>query len=218
MGELTGEDYQFFDNYLGVRQAPIEDSNEDAEGSNCDHQGNIISSSNYNHADIESALTLTSHHRSKEIIEVLNVEMASIIEKSNCVEHSVFNKTAPQESNDNSIGDLLHHLNQPAIETSYAMPNSQGDELVCYLQNLHPMTKGEPIICYWKRQIVTGNFPNLGQISLKYLTIATGPACVERVFSHIGRLKTPTRATLSSRTIAHHTCLKEWLNDETPPH
>ncbi|MBW0471874.1 hypothetical protein O181_011589 [Austropuccinia psidii MF-1] len=88
--------------------------------------------------------------RSKEIIEVLNVEMASIIAKSNCVEHSNLNKTAPQESSNNSIGDLLHHLNQPAIETSYSMPNSQGDELVCYLQNLHPMTKGEPIICYWK--------------------------------------------------------------------
>ncbi|MBW0490152.1 hypothetical protein O181_029867 [Austropuccinia psidii MF-1] len=30
MGELTDEDYQFFDYYLGVRQAPIEDSDEDA--------------------------------------------------------------------------------------------------------------------------------------------------------------------------------------------
>ncbi|MBW0528524.1 hypothetical protein O181_068239 [Austropuccinia psidii MF-1] len=61
MGELTDEDYQFFDDYLGVRQVPIEDSNEEVEGSNCDHQGKIVSSSNYNHADIESALTLTSH-------------------------------------------------------------------------------------------------------------------------------------------------------------
>ncbi|MBW0540425.1 hypothetical protein O181_080140 [Austropuccinia psidii MF-1] len=38
MGELTDEDYQFFDDYLGVRQAPIEDSDKDAEGSNCNHQ------------------------------------------------------------------------------------------------------------------------------------------------------------------------------------
>ncbi|MBW0486765.1 hypothetical protein O181_026480 [Austropuccinia psidii MF-1] len=100
--------------------------------------------------------------QSKEIIEVLNGEMAPIIEKSNCVEHSNSNGTAPQESSNDSIGDLLNHLIPPAIETSYAMPNSQGDELVCYLQNLHPMTKGEPIICYWKRQIVTGSFSNLG--------------------------------------------------------
>ncbi|MBW0548768.1 hypothetical protein O181_088483, partial [Austropuccinia psidii MF-1] len=67
--------------------------------------------------------------RSKEIIEVLNVEVALIIAKSNCVEPSDLNKTAPQDSSNDSIGDLLHHLNQPAIETSYAMPNSQGDEL-----------------------------------------------------------------------------------------
>ncbi|MBW0466735.1 hypothetical protein O181_006450 [Austropuccinia psidii MF-1] len=39
MGELTDEDYQFFDNYLGVRQVPIADSDKDSEGSNCDHQG-----------------------------------------------------------------------------------------------------------------------------------------------------------------------------------
>ncbi|MBW0528525.1 hypothetical protein O181_068240 [Austropuccinia psidii MF-1] len=123
--------------------------------------------------------------------------MASIIAKSNCVEHSDLNKTAPQESSENSIGDLLHCLNQPAIETSYSIPNSQGDEL---------------------HQIVTGNFPNPGQIALRYLTIAAGSACVEQVFSHGGRLKTPTQATLGSRTIAHLTCLNEWLNEETPPH
>ncbi|MBW0533592.1 hypothetical protein O181_073307 [Austropuccinia psidii MF-1] len=63
IGKLTDVDYQSFDNYLGVRKEPIEESDKDAEGSNCDNQGNIISSSNYNHADIESCLTLTSYQQ-----------------------------------------------------------------------------------------------------------------------------------------------------------
>ncbi|MBW0546988.1 hypothetical protein O181_086703 [Austropuccinia psidii MF-1] len=29
MGQLTNEDYKFFDNYLGLKQAPIEDSNDE---------------------------------------------------------------------------------------------------------------------------------------------------------------------------------------------
>ncbi|MBW0465077.1 hypothetical protein O181_004792 [Austropuccinia psidii MF-1] len=123
-------------------------------------------------------------NQSKEIIDVLNVEIALIISKTTSVNQSDLQGTAPQDFSNDSIGDLLSHLNLPAIKTSYATPNSQGDELICYLQNLHPMTK----------------------------------VCVERVFSHSGRLKTPTRAALGSRTIAHLTCLKEWLNEETSPH
>ncbi|MBW0482299.1 hypothetical protein O181_022014 [Austropuccinia psidii MF-1] len=52
MGELTDEDYPFFDNYLGIRLVPIEDSDNEGWGSNSDHQFKSISSSNYYHADI----------------------------------------------------------------------------------------------------------------------------------------------------------------------
>ncbi|MBW0556133.1 hypothetical protein O181_095848 [Austropuccinia psidii MF-1] len=116
---------------------------------------------------------------------------------------------SPQELSETENTDLLQHLKHPPIEASYELLRSQGDELLCYLQNLHPMTKGELIINFWKRQIITGNFPTLGKIALRYLSIVAGPECVERVFSHSGRLKTPTRAAPGSRTIAHLTCLKE---------
>ncbi|MBW0463203.1 hypothetical protein O181_002918 [Austropuccinia psidii MF-1] len=79
------------------------------------------------------------------------------------------------------------------------------------------MSRGEHIVDYWKRQIVTGNFPLLGKIALQYLSIPASSASVKRVFSQSGRLKCPARAGLGSRTIAHLTCLKEWLNDEQPP-
>ncbi|MBW0549607.1 hypothetical protein O181_089322 [Austropuccinia psidii MF-1] len=114
--------------------------------------------------------------------------------------------------------DLLRHLKESLIEASYDVPNGQGDELVCYLKNLYPMTKGEPIINYWKRQIITGNFPMLGQIALHYLTIPAGSTCIKRVFPHSGRLRTPTWEALGAQTISHLTCLKEWLNDETSPY
>ncbi|MBW0531388.1 hypothetical protein O181_071103 [Austropuccinia psidii MF-1] len=159
-------------------------------------------------------------HQSKEVIEVLNNEMGSLISQKNFEDQANLRTSSPQDMSKSEHSDLLCHLNKPPIEASYKVPNSQGDELVCSLQNLHPMTKGEPInsyYTYWKRQIVTGNFPTLGQIALRCLTIAAGSAYVERVFSHSGRLRTPTRAALGARTIAHLTCLKEWLNDETTP-
>ncbi|MBW0466960.1 hypothetical protein O181_006675 [Austropuccinia psidii MF-1] len=99
----------------------------------------------------------------------------------------------------------------------YDVLHSQDDEVTSYLQNTHPMTKGEHILDYWNHQIISGNFPNLGKVALRYLSIPASSASVERVFSHSGRLKCLTRASLGSRTIAHLTCLKEWLNNECPP-
>ncbi|MBW0488816.1 hypothetical protein O181_028531 [Austropuccinia psidii MF-1] len=112
--------------------------------------------------------------------------------------------------------DLLKHLKEPPIEASYDVLQSQGDELASYLQNNHPMPKGEHIIDYWKCQILCGNYPKVGKLALRYLSIPASSASVEHIFSHSGRLKCPTWASLGARTIAHLTCLKEWLNDESP--
>ncbi|MBW0517678.1 hypothetical protein O181_057393 [Austropuccinia psidii MF-1] len=113
--------------------------------------------------------------------------------------------------------DLLTHLQQMPIEASYNELNSHYDEVGTYLQNLNPMVRGEKVMDYWKRQILSGHYPDLGKLAFKYLSIPSSSASVERVFSHSGRLKSPTRASLGSRTIAHLTCLKEWLNNEFPP-
>ncbi|MBW0499793.1 hypothetical protein O181_039508 [Austropuccinia psidii MF-1] len=112
--------------------------------------------------------------------------------------------------------NLLKHLKEPPIEAPYDVLQSQGNELASYLQNDHPMAKGKHIIDYWKCQILCGNYPKLGKLALRYLSIPASSALVEHVFSHSGRLKCPTRASLGARTIAHLTCLKEWLNDESP--
>ncbi|MBW0548631.1 hypothetical protein O181_088346 [Austropuccinia psidii MF-1] len=113
--------------------------------------------------------------------------------------------------------DLLKHLKEPPIEASYDVLQSQGNELASYLQNNHLMAKGKHIIDYWKCQILCSNHPKLGKLVLRYLSIPASSALVECVFSHSGRLKCPTWASLGARTIAHPTCLKEWLNDESPP-
>ncbi|MBW0464617.1 hypothetical protein O181_004332 [Austropuccinia psidii MF-1] len=112
--------------------------------------------------------------------------------------------------------DILHHLDQAPMESTLDFSHSEEDEVLIYLQNLHPVGKGEHILEYWKRQIITGNFPTLGKIAFRYLSIPASSASVERVFSHSGKLKSPVRASLGSRTIAHLTCLKEWLNDDKP--
>ncbi|MBW0568037.1 hypothetical protein O181_107752 [Austropuccinia psidii MF-1] len=170
------------------------------------------------HEGIFNQLGVPIHHF-KEIIKVLNIELASMITKQKLADQAQLELQcgSPQELSETENTDLLRHLKHPPIEASDELLRSEGDNLLCYLQNLHPMTKGEPTINYWKCQIITGNFPTLGKISLRYLSIAAGSACVQRVFSHSGRLKTPTRAALGSRTIAHLTCLKEWLNEEAPP-
>ncbi|MBW0528604.1 hypothetical protein O181_068319 [Austropuccinia psidii MF-1] len=78
------------------------------------------------------------------------------------------------------------------------------------------MVRGEQVVDYWKIQILNGQYPNLGRMAFEYLSIPSSSASVERVFSHSGRLRSPTRASLGSRTIAHLTCLKEWLNNDFP--
>ncbi|MBW0491232.1 hypothetical protein O181_030947 [Austropuccinia psidii MF-1] len=117
-------------------------------------------------------------HRSKEIIEVLNIELASMITKRKLSDQAQLELQCgcPQELSETENTDLLRHLKHPPIEASYELPRSQGDKLLCYLQNLHPMTKGEPIINYWKHQIITCNFPTMGKIALRYLSITVGSA------------------------------------------
>ncbi|MBW0571471.1 hypothetical protein O181_111186 [Austropuccinia psidii MF-1] len=151
-----------------------------------------------------------SSSRAKEVIDLLAGECAQL--RINDGDDDLVNN-GPQSSNNLSEPDnfdLLKHLKEPLIEASY-------DVLQSYLQNDHPMAKGEHIINYWKRQFLCGNYPKLGKLALRYLSIPASSASVERVFSHSGRLKCSTRASLGARTIANLTCLKEWLNDESPP-
>ncbi|MBW0475225.1 hypothetical protein O181_014940 [Austropuccinia psidii MF-1] len=82
--------------------------------------------------------------------------------------------------------NLLKHLNEPSIEASYDVLQSQGNELASYLQNDHPMAKGKHIMDYWKRQIPCGNYPKLGKLVVRYLSISASSASVEHVFSHSG--------------------------------
>ncbi|MBW0466093.1 hypothetical protein O181_005808 [Austropuccinia psidii MF-1] len=90
--------------------------------------------------------------------------------------------------------DLMRHLGQLPIETNVATGQCHKDE------------------------IIMGIFPNLSKISFCYMSIAASSASVERVFSQSGRLKSPARAALGTRTSAHLTCLKECLNQEEPPY
>ncbi|MBW0521998.1 hypothetical protein O181_061713 [Austropuccinia psidii MF-1] len=67
--------------------------------------------------------------------------------------------------------DLMRHLGQPPIETNVATGQCHKDEVLAYLQNLHPMSEGKHIINYWKHQIIMGIFPNLGKIAFCYMSI-----------------------------------------------
>ncbi|MBW0590050.1 hypothetical protein O181_129765, partial [Austropuccinia psidii MF-1] len=150
--------------------------------------------------------------RSQHIIGRLLDECHGIMVQTGFTEEDSMIQPPSNDASDQESIDLLKHFNQTPLVASYNVNNPQGDEVILYIQNLHPITKGEHILDYWKRQIVAGNFPNLGRLAQKYLSIHASSAVVERVFSHSGRLKCPTRASLGSRTIAHLTCLKEWLN------
>ncbi|MBW0475835.1 hypothetical protein O181_015550 [Austropuccinia psidii MF-1] len=152
----------------------------------------------------------------KEVIDLLASECTqlSINEGDDTVEHNGPPSSDNLSEPDNF--DLLKHLKKLPIEASYDVLQSQGNELESYLQNNHPMAKGKHIMDYWKCQILCDNYPKLGKLVLRYLSIPASSASVEHVFSHSGRLKFPTRASLGARTIAHLTCLKEWLNDESP--
>ncbi|MBW0506781.1 hypothetical protein O181_046496 [Austropuccinia psidii MF-1] len=156
-------------------------------------------------------------HQAKEVINILACKCSTLTQnKQSSLVRGDLKSSSDNLSNPETF-DLLKHLKQPPIKVTYDALHSQDDEVTSYLQNTHTMTKGEHILDYWKRQIISGNFPSLGKVALRYLSIPASSASVERVFSHSGRLKCPTGASLGSRTIAHLTCLKEWLNDEFPP-
>ncbi|MBW0519923.1 hypothetical protein O181_059638 [Austropuccinia psidii MF-1] len=172
--------------------------------------------------------------RSKRIIDKLCHECATLNAHVNSEEEHLDAKLRSDKMSDAEIFDLLNHLQQIPIETTSEKIYFQYDEVGTYLQNLNPMIRGEQVIGYWKVsnwitssafneadfhvqcQILSGHFPNLGIIAFTYLSIPLSSACVECVFSHSGCLKSPTRASLGSRTISHLTCLKEWLNNYFP--
>ncbi|MBW0555839.1 hypothetical protein O181_095554 [Austropuccinia psidii MF-1] len=187
MGQLTNEDYDFFDDYLAITNNSIEDSNNN---------------------DQESI---------KAVINILECKCSTLAQNKQSGGVTGYRKSSSDNLREPETFDLLKHLKQPLIEAMYDVLHSHNDEVTSYLQNTHPMTKGEHILDYWKCQIISQNFPNLGKVVLRYLSIPASSASVERVFSHSGRLKCSTRASLGSRTIAHLTFLKEWLNNEYPP-
>ncbi|MBW0464324.1 hypothetical protein O181_004039 [Austropuccinia psidii MF-1] len=153
-------------------------------------------------------------HRANTIISLLSRECYALQEERSRQCQPTIRMSSPEDPSESDEPDILRHLNQAPMESSQVFSASQEDEVLTYLQNLHPISKGEHIMDYWKRQFITGNFPNLAKIAFRYLSIPASSASVERVFSHSGKLKSPVRASLGTRTIAHLTCLKEWLNDE----
>ncbi|MBW0575035.1 hypothetical protein O181_114750 [Austropuccinia psidii MF-1] len=147
--------------------------------------------------------------RSRMIIEFLCRECTGMQAKNN---QSVCASNSPDYQSDPDKLDILHHLNQVPMESSQVFSSSDEDEVLNYLQNSHPVGKGEHILDYLK--IITGDFSTLGKIAFQYLRIPASSACVECVFSHSGKLKSSMQASLGAQTIAQLTCLKEWLNDE----
>ncbi|MBW0476191.1 hypothetical protein O181_015906 [Austropuccinia psidii MF-1] len=88
------------------------------------------------------------------------------------------------------------------------------EKVIVYLQHHYPIMEDEDILSYWKCQILTGKFLELGKIALQYLSLPSSSACIEKVFSQSDHLITPTHAQVESKTIAHLCCFKEWLNSE----
>ncbi|MBW0565197.1 hypothetical protein O181_104912 [Austropuccinia psidii MF-1] len=81
-----------------------------------------------------------------------------------------------------------------------AAKKKNSNKLEAYLNNIHPSLEDESIMDYWKRQMVNNIFPNLGKIAHKYLAITASSASVESVFSQSGKIKSPWRGSLSSRS------------------
>ncbi|MBW0466311.1 hypothetical protein O181_006026 [Austropuccinia psidii MF-1] len=115
MGQLTNEDYDFFDDYLAVTKNSIEDSDNNV-------------GLKYNQAWECSTLA-----QNKQSGQVTGDQRSS---SDNLSEPETF--------------DLLKHLKQPPIKTMYDVLHLQDDAVTSYLQNTHPMTKGEHILDYWK--------------------------------------------------------------------
>ncbi|MBW0579226.1 hypothetical protein O181_118941 [Austropuccinia psidii MF-1] len=125
-------------------------------------------------------------HQAKEVINILAWECSTLAqnEQSGGV-------TGDQESSADNLSkqetfDLLKHLKQAPIEATYDVLHLQDDEVTSYLQNIHPMTKGEHILDYWKCQVISQNFSSLGKVALRYLSIPASSGSVERVSSHSG--------------------------------
>ncbi|MBW0463873.1 hypothetical protein O181_003588 [Austropuccinia psidii MF-1] len=165
--------------------------------------------------------------QSKQIIDKIYHECATLNAHVSSEEKRLDEKLLSDEMSDPESFSLLNHLQQIPIETNYKKVYSQYDEVGKYLQNLNPIVRGEQVIDYWKvsnwftsndfhfqHQILSGHFPNLGKITFKYFSIPSSSASVECVFSHSGCLESTKRASPGSRTIAHLTCLKEWLNND----
>ncbi|MBW0503174.1 hypothetical protein O181_042889 [Austropuccinia psidii MF-1] len=89
-------------------------------------------------------------HQAKEVIDLL-VHECSILTQNNKSAHK---RGESQSSADNlskpESFNLLKHLKQLPIEATYDVLHSYDDEVASYLQNTHPMTKGEHIVDYWK--------------------------------------------------------------------
>ncbi|MBW0554408.1 hypothetical protein O181_094123 [Austropuccinia psidii MF-1] len=85
--------------------------------------------------------------QSRMIIEFLCHEctgMQAQNNKSQCAPNS------PDYQSDPDKLDILQHLNQVPIESTQVFSGSDEDEVLNYLQNLHPVGKGEHILDYWK--------------------------------------------------------------------
>ncbi|MBW0468595.1 hypothetical protein O181_008310 [Austropuccinia psidii MF-1] len=89
-------------------------------------------------------------HQSSTILEQLSMECANLFSQRNVEHQGNVSRSSSQGLGENKSFDLLKHVNQTPIKMSYEALESHKYEVVAYLQTLHPMAKGEPIIDYWK--------------------------------------------------------------------
>ncbi|MBW0509736.1 hypothetical protein O181_049451 [Austropuccinia psidii MF-1] len=120
-------------------------------------------------------------HQAKEVINILAWECSTLAQNKQSGQVTGDQQSSSDNLSEPETFNLLKHLKQPPMKTMYDVLHSQDDEVTPYLQNTHPMTKGKHILDYWKHQIMSWNFPNLGKVALRYLSLPAASASVERL-------------------------------------
>ncbi|MBW0538389.1 hypothetical protein O181_078104 [Austropuccinia psidii MF-1] len=99
-------------------------------------------------------------HQAKEVIDILACKCSTLAQNEQSGQVTGDQKSLTDNLSKPETFDLLKHLKQPPIKATYDVLHSQDDEVTSYLQNTHPMTKGEHILDYWKVSLAA--FQSLG--------------------------------------------------------
>ncbi|MBW0490423.1 hypothetical protein O181_030138 [Austropuccinia psidii MF-1] len=89
-------------------------------------------------------------HCSNTIISSLSQECSALQEERSRQCQPTIRMSSPEDLSESDESDILRHLNQTPMESSQVFSASQEDEVLTYLHNLHPISKGEHIMDYWK--------------------------------------------------------------------